>query len=207
MLTKKRLLFAATFLAAGAAILVASLRGEPQHRLSFAFVSSQSHLVKPTQVADWIIEGRRDFSIIDMRKAEAFNAGHIRGAVNCSSCHVNRQQGAAAQRGDTFVDLSKKLVIYSETGQEPIELPRILRDNPRLLRLDGGWAAWQRDILSPVSLENTPVGEELAAKRKREAVRAYFSGEQPTIQRVAKLPVTPIRRRGAHKIAVTDEGC
>jgi rhodanese-related sulfurtransferase len=207
MFSRNRLLFAGVFLALGAAILVASLRGEPQHRLSFAFDSTNNRLVQPAQVATWVIEGRRDFSIVDMRSAETFAAGHIRGAVNCGTCHRSREEGFAAQRGDSFVDLSKKLIIYSDTGQEPIQLPKILRDNPRLYRIDGGWAAWQRDILSPVSAGGAAGEEELLAARKREAVRAFFSGERRTIQRVAKLPVSPIRRRGAHKIAITDEGC
>ena len=197
--------FGAVMLSIGMVILLVSLGGEPEVELSFD-MTNEANRVSSEQLAGWIIEGRRDFAIVDMRDAEQFAAGHIQGAVNCGSCHESRDEGEAAQEGEKFVDLSKKLVFYTETDKEAVSLPRILHDNPRMFRLMGGYASWQKEVLGAVSFDGVRSEEELALRKKRDAVRAYFSGERPAPAQ-AKLSIEPIRRRNAHKPQIADEGC
>lgn len=207
MFSKNSMAFAGVLLAAAAVIAAVSLKGEPKRRLSLKVESDASRLVDPAELADWIIAGRRDFAVIDMRSSEQYQRSHIRQAVHCGTCHENKAEGAKAMKGESFVDLSKKLVFYTEGGNEEVELPRVLHDNPRLYRLAGGFARWQKDVLAPVSFEGLSDEDELAAARKREAVRAYFSGERPA-PASARLPVAPIRRVGEHKGApAASEGC
>jgi len=202
-----------TFIAGGVALLlgatiaVASIRGEPQRRLTLTVEPEASHLVEPREVAEWIITGRRDFAVVDMRSSQDYATSHVRGAVNCGSCHENRAAGAKAMHGDGFVDLSKKLVLYTQTGAEPIVLPKLLHDNPRIALLAGGYERWEKDLLSPVALEGIADEDELNAAKKREAVRAFLNGERVGPSNVAKLPMTPIKRVGEHKSAAGNEGC
>jgi rhodanese-related sulfurtransferase len=207
MFDKRSYLFAGALLLLGALIAVASVRGEPQRRLKLQLDTDAARRVEPTALADWIVTGRRDFAIVDMRTAQDFEKGHVRGAVNCGSCHENRAHGEKAMHGEGFVDLSKKLVLYTQTDAEAIVLPRLLHDNPRIYRLAGGWDRWQKDVLSKVSFEGLTDAEALDAAKKRDAVRAFMSGERPATATEAKLPVAPIRRAGEHKAAATSEGC
>ena len=207
MLNKRYIAAGSVALLLGLTIAIASIRGEPQRRLTLKVEPEASRLVEPREVAEWIITGRRDFAVVDMRSSQDYAKSHVRGAVNCGSCHENREAGAKAMHGDGFVDLSKKLVLYTQTGAEPMVLPKLLHDNPRIALLAGGYDRWQKDLLSPVALEGVFDEDELNAARQREAVRAFLSGERVGPSNVAKLPVTPIKRVGEHKSATGNEGC
>ncbi|MEW5743307.1 MAG: rhodanese-like domain-containing protein [Myxococcota bacterium] len=206
MLTRNRILFAVVVLAAGLAVAALSAKGPPPRKLTHA-VDAKSHgQVKPTQLASWLIEGRRDFTVIDLRAPDDFGRGHVRGAVNCGHCHANAAEGRAAVEKGDFVDLSKKLVVYTATGKEPVELPKVLAQNPNLLLLEGGYQAWQEQVLAKVSFEGVTDPERLNELARKEAVRAYFAGERPS-SAPAVLPTAPIRRDNAHKPAAAREGC
>lgn len=202
---KHALTFTLVLLLAGAAVAGLSLRGEPQRRLHFG-VSQKARTVKPTELAAWIIEGRRDFAVIDLRGQPAFEQGHVRDAVSCATCHTSAAEGRQALQETLFVDLSKKLVLYTETGTEEVSLPRLLAKNPRLYTLEGGYQAWQRDVLAPVAFGGEADLDALHDKQRLEAVRAFFAGERTT-SLPAALPLEPIKRKAAHQPAGAREGC
>jgi rhodanese-related sulfurtransferase len=203
---RQRLLAGGVVLLLGAFIAAASLRGEPRRRLRYTVEADEGKRISPAALADWILQGRRDFVVIDMRERAAFDQGHIRAAVSCGTCHESRDEGRKAQASEQFVDLSKKLVFYTATGAEDVTLPKLLHDNPDLYLLSGGWAGWQREVLEKRPLEGLE-GEAREGWLRHEAVRAFFSGERPATATEAKLPVTPIKRSGAHKEAGPSEGC
>jgi rhodanese-related sulfurtransferase len=207
LFTKKAWAFAATFAALGLVIALVSLRGEPQGQVAFDVGGPGQPSVTPVELAQWGIEGRRDFAIVDLRAQDRFKAGHVRGAVNCGSCHGSADEGKKAQEGETFVDLTKKLVVYTETGAEAVQLPKVLAENPRLFRLEGGYAGWRTQVLAPVTFGGEADDGELAAKKLKEAIRAFYAGERPATGDTAKLPITPIRRENTHKPAGAAEGC
>ncbi|MHB8872421.1 MAG: rhodanese-like domain-containing protein [Myxococcaceae bacterium] len=193
--SKGAIAFAATLTVLGAVVAAASFRGEPHGHRTIP-LGADRPTVTPEELAQWGIEGRRDFAIVDLRAPDQFKAGHIRGAVSCGSCHGSADEGKKAQEGDTFVDLSKKLVVYTGSGAEQVQLPKILAENPRLYRLEGGFDGWRTNVLAKVG-----------GDARREAVRAFYAGERPDTGNVAKLPVTPIRRERSHKPVGASEGC
>jgi rhodanese-related sulfurtransferase len=203
----RRMQFFAVLGLLGAGVAAASLRGEPQRRATFPLDAPAARRVTPAELAGWIIEGRRDFTVVDLRSRAEFQAGHVRGAVSCGSCHEDRADAKRALAGEGFVDLSKNVVLYTQTGGEPVVVPRILRDSPRVLFLSGGLDGWRRDVLAPVDLASVRTDEDLAAARKRDAVRSFFTGEAAAERPVAKLPVEPLRRTGPHKVGGAAEGC
>lgn len=200
-----RPVFVAVLLVAGVAVAALSFRGPPKRRLHHG-VSQSARVVTPNELASWIIEGRRDFVVIDLREEADFKKAHVRDAVSCGSCHSSKDEGRQAMQEALFVDLSKKLVLYTETGTEAVDLPRLLAKNPRLYTLEGGYAGWQREVLAPVTFGGEANLEELRARQKREAVRAFFAGERP-VAAPAALPLAPIKRKDAHAPAGAREGC
>lgn len=206
MMTRSRILFAVVVLTSGITVAALASRGPPPRRLTYE-VDARSHAeVQPSELAKWIVEGRRDFTVIDLRQPDAFEKGHVRSAVNCGHCHANAAEGRAAVDKGDFVDLSKKLVVYTATGTEPVELPKVLARNPNLLLMKDGYAGWERDVLAKVSFEGVTDQDQMNELRQKEAVRAFFAGERPSAV-PAPLPIAPIRRDTAHKPAAAREGC
>ena len=201
---KNAILFAVVVLVASAAVAALSFRGEPKRRLRFG-VSQRARTVTPQELASWIIEGRRDFAVIDLRDGEDFKKGHVRDAVSCGTCHDTAEEGRKETQ-ETFIDLSKKLVLYTDTGDETVDLPRSLAKNPRLYTLTGGYEAWQREVLAPVPFGGETSAEQLQLKQQKEAVRAFFAGERPVTPK-AVLPLAPIKRSSPHQPAGPREGC
>ncbi len=202
---KNAVRFAVVFLVLGGVVAGLSFRGEPRRKLRFG-VSQQSRTVTPNELASWIIEGRRDFAVIDLRSQDDFKKSHVRDAVNCGTCHDSAEEGRKATQ-EAFIDLSKKLVLYTDTGEETVDLPKSLAKNPRLFTLTGGYAAWQRDVLGPVTFGGEASVEQLHLKQRQEAVRAFFSGERPSASKPAVLPLDPIKRKSEHQPAGPREGC
>jgi uncharacterized protein len=199
--------FTSVLLAGGLAVAAASVWGPPPRQVKLRVDQERLPQVAPAELAQWIIEGRRDFVVVDLRGNAAYQASHVRDAVHCGTCHEDKDAAHEAQQGDHFVDLSKKLVLYADSGATPLELPPIVARNARLHVLAGGFAAWQRDILAPVALTGVSDRDELEARQRHEAVRAFFAGERPASGTVAPLPITPVKREGAHKPAGASEGC
>jgi rhodanese-related sulfurtransferase len=207
MRSRGAIAFAAVLLAGGAAVAALSLRGAPPRQVKVALLQETLPRVTPAELATWIVEGRRDFVVVDLRPEAAYREAHVRDAVHCGSCHEDAAEGRAAQEGAHFVDLSKKLVVYTETGDSRLELPKIVARNRRLAVLAGGWVAWRDEILAPVTFGGEVDRAELEAKLRREALRAFFAGERPAAGTVAPLPITPIKRDHAHRPAGRAEGC
>lgn len=207
MLNTKRVIFAAVVFASGITVAALSAKGPPPRQLRYE-VDAQAHrAVPPGELAKWIVEGRRDFTVIDLRPKEQFEQGHIRSSVHCGHCHESREEGRQAVAGGDFVDLSKKLIVYTETGTERVELPKLLARNPNLWTLRGGWQGWKAEVLSKASLDGVVDDERKAELQRREAVRAFFAGERPTSGNTAVLPIAPIKRQNAHQPAAAREGC
>jgi len=200
------ILFAVVLLVTGASVAALGFKGEPKRKLRFG-ISQGARTVTPHELASWIIEGRRDFAIIDLRDQIDFKRGHVRDAVSCAECHTSTEEGRKDTRETLFVDLSKKLVLYTETGDETVDLPKSLAKNPRLYTLKGGYAAWERDVLAPVKFGGEPDQEQLLVKQRQEAVRAFFAGERTGSSTPAVLPLEPIKRQSTHQPAGAREGC
>ena len=205
MLTRNRIAFAVAFVVLAAGVAGLSLRGDPLRPMTTSFKSDEEQTVTPDELASWIIEGRRDFTVVDMRPLEQYKKGHIGDAVSCGSCHESREEG---RKSEAFVDLTKKVVLYAQSNQDEIVLPKILAGSPRLLRLSGGWEGWSKEILSPELVDGLKSSEAVDDRERRQARRGFFTGETPAAAAPAKLPVEPVRRTSPHSgTAAAAEGC
>lgn len=163
-------------LALVAAILgVVALFGDPygggrvsvDERQLAAIVQREVDHVSVTELADWIVAGRSDFRLLDLRSPEAFAAYHIPGAENVPLATL---PDYPLGRNETIVLVSDG-GIHAAQGWFLLEAKgyagtKILRDG-----LDG----WKEQVLYPVAA-TAATPEARAELAKRTSVAAYFGG-------------------------------
>jgi rhodanese-related sulfurtransferase len=123
-------------------------------------------------VASWLIEGRGDFKLIDVRTPEDFASGHIGDAENIPITNIVAPDILLSLPSD------RMLVVYSNGSENAAKATVMLR----LAGLDahllvGGYNAWHQRIMNPdISAEELD-GESLQVSEQR-AYACYFVGER-----------------------------
>ena len=173
-----------------------------------AIVEAQVDHVTVDELADWIIQGRSDFRLIDLRDPAAFAEYHIPTAENV----------AITGLADHPLLRNEKIVLYSGGGIHSAQAWFLLRAGGYrgVYMLLGGLAAWQDDILFPAA---PPAGdvEGRAYFARLAEVSRYFGGTprtaggdadvetpamvMPRVEMPSDVPVMQQRRK-RHK-----EGC
>ena len=184
-------------IALAVALPVAACSPEPQHyeaRMSTARTDA-------SMVADWIIQGRNDFLVLDLRTPAEFAKGHLPGAVNLDPADLSK--ASVLRQLPTY----KKLVFYGAEDRQPQLLQPVFARGLHVLTITGGYESWQHDVVSPLGEKNLPKDV------KRIAVSKYFRGEsalgtpQPLkevpAQQYIRQPSLPATRAAPLKL----EGC
>ncbi|MGA7983200.1 MAG: rhodanese-like domain-containing protein [Chromatiaceae bacterium] len=121
-------------------------------------------------LADWIIQGKRDFMLVDIRPQEAFAAGHIKTAQSMPLTYLVERQTISRLPRD------RMLILYSNGNREASQAVVMLRlagfDAYSLL---GGYDFWSRHVLHP-ELPANAGDDEILRYRKQQAVACYFAG-------------------------------
>lgn len=120
------------------------------------------------QLADWIIQQRADYRLIDVRDPAAYAAYYIPGAENV----------AISRLPDYPLSRNEKIVIYSDGGVHSAQAWFLLRARGYAgvkILLDG-LDAWKDRILFP-ALPESPTAEQLADVRRAREVSAFFGGQ------------------------------
>lgn len=127
--------------------------------------------VKVEELADWIIQGKSDFRIIDLRTEKEFAEYHIPGAENIPMQTLEKSN----------LMKNEKIILYSEGGIHSAQGWMILKakDFKGAYILFGGLEEWNEKILFPKISENaTP--EQIAAFEKTKEVSKFFGGTPQT---------------------------
>lgn len=125
--------------------------------------------VTPAELAGWIIEGRADYRLIDIRDEKAYADYHIPGAENVPLATVL----------DGALGRTDKIVLYGDGGIHAAQAWMVLkgRGYTQVYTLLEGLDAWKEDVLFPaMPLSPTP---EQQARFERAAQVAKFFGGQP----------------------------
>jgi len=133
-----------------------------------AIVQGEVDHVTPEELADWLVEGRQDFRLIDLRDDAEFADYHIPGAERVA---IPDLEAAGLPRNE-------KIVLYSEEGIHSAQAWMLLkaRKYPGVYILLGGLAGWKDHVLFPVQpAEDAPVAERAAFARAAEIAR-HFGG-------------------------------
>jgi len=123
-------------------------------------------------LSHWLIEGRNDFVLIDIRKPEAFAAGHIRGAESVPLAELISDAKLST------LPAGRKLIVYAADSAEGVAAATLLRVAGRdALAITGGYAAWVRQILHP-DIAAVPTVDEAPTAAEARAIACYFVGAQ-----------------------------
>jgi len=123
------------------------------------------------ELADWIIKGKADYRLVDLRSVQEFEEYHIPTAENIPV-------GSLLDGGLTR---NEKIVLYSEGGIHSAQAWFLLKAQQYkgVYILRDGLAEWKDRILFP-SIAEAASPEEKAALETRKAVSAYFGGVPQT---------------------------
>lgn len=143
------------------------------------------------ELSHWIVAGRKDFVLLDIRTPYAYAAGHIEGAQSVPLAELVTEARLAA------LPAALRLIVYADDSTDAAAAVALLRVAGRDAQLvSGGYAAWERQVLHPdvptvASVDEAPV---LAEKR---AIACYFVGgkgggtEAPVYAPAAKAAFVP----------------
>jgi len=127
--------------------------------------------VTPAELAAWIVEGRADYRLIDLRTADEFESYHIPTAENAQLPALN----------DYPIQRNQKIVLYSEGGIHSAQAWLLLRAQGYggVYTVLGGLDGWKDEVLFPTLPAET--GPKERARFERAAVVArFFGGEART---------------------------
>ncbi|MFN7940357.1 MAG: rhodanese-like domain-containing protein [Thermoanaerobaculia bacterium] len=175
-----------------------------------SIVQSEVDHVSPDELADWIIVGRQDFRLVDLRSESEFAAYHIPGAERISIVDLV----------DAALPRNERIVLYSAEGIHSAQAWFLLRAKryPAVYILLGGLKQWREEVLFPTqpSAGASPTGITAFAAA---AERARFFGGQPVAAAAgtaaaalapALAPpaiVAPSAKAGAPIVKKKKEGC
>jgi hypothetical protein len=123
--------------------------------------------VSVEDLAGWIIAGREDFRLLDLRSPQEFSTYHIPRAENVP----------VASLADHPLLRNETIVLYSEGGIHSAQAWLLLkaREYRGVYMLRGGLDEWKDRILFPRPATN-PTPEQEAAFAKAREVSRYFGG-------------------------------
>ncbi len=134
-------------------------------------ILEKSDQVSPDELSQWIIEGRNDYQLIDIRSEKMFSKGHIKGAENIPL-------PVLLQKQTVYQDLSdnKLIVLYSNGNSHAHQAWLVLKTaGIDCYVLEGGFNYWNSMLLNPTMPKNFS-DDEILRYKTAQSVSAYFGG-------------------------------
>ena len=147
-----------------------------------AIVEGELDHVTPDELADWIVAGRQDFRLIDLRMAAEYAEYHIPQAENV----------AISALVDSDLARNEKIVLYSAEGIHSAQAWFLLRAKKfaAVYILLGGLKQWTEQVVFPESpAENAGPAERIAFAKAAE--RSKFFGGASRAATVAGAAAAP----------------
>ena len=131
-------------------------------------IDRQDDHVSPAALAAWIIDGRADHRLIDIRSPAAFAAYHIPTAEDIP----------LAQLADGALARSDKIVLYGDGGIHAAQGWMVLSamGYRRVYTLLEGLDAWKDEVLYPTAPEH-PTAEASAGFARSVQIAKFFGGQ------------------------------
>jgi rhodanese-related sulfurtransferase len=145
-------------------------------------VARRNDRVSADDLARWIIQGKKDFVLIDVRSPTDYANGHIDGARNLPVPElISREQMKSLPK-------DRKVIVYSqgsETAAQAAVLLRVAGYDADLLL--GGYNFWTQHVLNP-NIPPTQADEENPRAAERQAIACYFVGGNKLAQAAPPPP-------------------
>jgi len=128
----------------------------------------RSDSVAPPELADWILEGRADFRVIDTRSEAAYAEYHVPLAEHLPLPSLSRNVLAR----------NEPVVLYGADEMRSAQAWLLLRarGHKAVYWLEGGLDGWKREVLYPQLPDDPAPGEREQVARARE-VSLHFGGQ------------------------------
>jgi len=130
-----------------------------------------SDKVKPLELADWIIQGKADYTLVDLREEDQYNQYFIPTAVNIPLVQID----------ESDLLRNQKIILYTDDDVNAAQAWFILKSKNfnGVYLLDGGLKKWQDDVLFPKLAVNASK-EDVAEFEKIKEISKYFGGSAQT---------------------------
>ncbi len=193
--------------------IIAIFLGDPYDRAQakvnlkdVAYMSLENmNKISPLELAHWIIQGKADFRLIDLRNEKEYNSYFIPTAENINPVKILESDLAR----------NEKIVLYSSDDLTAAKTWFILKSKKykSVYILKGGIKGWQQEILFPRIPKNASVEEEkkfneIAEVSKffggRPSMRNSSNNEEINLPKI-KAPKRVVVKRSKHK--KKREGC
>ncbi len=138
-------------------------------KLSEEIMKRDDH-VSPGELSEWIIQGKNDFRLVDIRTAKEYKNGSIKKAENIPLRKLLKK--------DTLERLiaDKQVVIFSNGNSHAHQAWVVLKSaGVDVLVLEGGFNLWNKIVLNP-KLPVNITDDEVLRYKGRVAVANYFGG-------------------------------
>ena len=124
--------------------------------------------VTPGELAAWIVEGRNDYRLVDVRDEKAFAEYHIPTAENVPLATVT----------DGALGRTDRIVLYGDGGIHAAQAWMVLKGKgyTQVYTLLEGLDAWKDEVLFPV-MPQSPTPEEKARFERAAQVAKFFGGQ------------------------------
>jgi rhodanese-related sulfurtransferase len=140
-----------------------------------ASVEAKDDHVLPVDLAKRIIEGRKDFTLVDVRSAWEFDDYHIQGAVNLPLPQLLGASGKEVLRKD------REIILYSSGGAHAAQAWVLLSQQGYTVKtLLDGLDGWWRDVMTPVCLQTRGDSSDALEYQGAKAIREFFQGGSAT---------------------------
>jgi hypothetical protein len=139
-------------------------------------VGTEADHVEAPELAAWIIEGRADYRLVDLRGEAEFARYHIPTALNVPMNVLT----------DAGLGRHERIVLYSEGGIHSAQAWMLLRAQgyQAVYMLKGGLDEWNDRVVFPVVADN-PTPQERARDERLRSISTFFGGQPRSAAAVA----------------------
>jgi rhodanese-related sulfurtransferase len=131
-------------------------------------------------LAHWLVEGRGDFQLIDVRVPDEFESGSIGDARNIPIAQLVSEDVLSSLPTDRLI------IVYSNGSENAAKAAVLLRlSGFDAHLLTGGYNAWHQRILNPEISASALDGESLQVSEQR-ALSCYFVGERSDAEQLER---------------------
>jgi rhodanese-related sulfurtransferase len=151
-----------------------------------------SDKIKPLELADWIIKGEADYTLVDLRSEDQYSEYFIPTAINIP----------LVQLPESDLLRNQKIILYSKDDVNAAQAWFILKSKnfKGVYILDGGLKEWKNEVLFPKLAVNASK-EEIAGFEKVKEISKYFGGSAQTdstqvSETKVNLPIPQVTSKG-----------
>ena len=134
-------------------------------------ISGKSNYITAEEVAEWLIDKRPDFLLVDIRPEDEYAQYHIPGAVNIPF------ENLFGPESMDILDTDSDIILYSNGTTNAAQAWLMLKEsNIENYILQGGMNYWAKAVLNPTPPDDIVADSEILAYQFRSAASGFFTG-------------------------------